>query len=79
LSIALCAGERCQPMTILSEPVATRPASEERSGAKGFLPAWAAWTLTGVGVAAATSIVLWRAGAFDATPGSKVVYDGSNL
>jgi hypothetical protein len=35
--------------------------------------------LAGVGVAAATSIVLWRAGVFDAAPQSKVIYDGSNL
>jgi hypothetical protein len=79
LSIALCEGDRCQPMITLGEPVATGATLDERRAANGFLPAWAAWTLAGVGVAAATSIVLWRAGVFDAAPGSKIIYDGSNL
>jgi hypothetical protein len=35
--------------------------------------------LAGVGVAAATSFVLWRAGVFDPARESKVIYDGSNL
>jgi hypothetical protein len=79
LSIARCEGDRCQPMTTLGAPVATGTTLDERPAASGSLPAWAAWTLAGVGIAAATSIVLWRAGVFDAAPGSKIIYDGSNL
>ena len=79
VNIALCNGDRCQPSATLSDPLAAALASDERTGGKGFLPAWAAWTLAGVGVAAATSIVLWQAGVFDAAQERKVVYDGRGL
>jgi hypothetical protein len=78
LVIALCASDRCEGASSLGEPVATGPVPSERA-AQGPLPPWAAWTLAGVGVAAATSIVLWRAGVFDPARESKVIYDGSNL
>ena len=46
----------------------------------GPLPAWAMWTLAGVGVAAATSLVLWRTGAFDrAEPEQRVLFQPGNL
>ena len=79
LSIAVCAGDRCQGANAVGEPLATEGVPGERAVAKGLLPPWAAWTLAGVGVAAATSIVLWRAGVFDPARESKVVYDGTNL
>lgn len=79
VSIAVCSGAQCQAMTSSHETIATGPAPDEKAVSKGFLPAWAAWTLAGVGVAAATSIVLWRAGVFDAAPQPKVIYDGKNL
>lgn len=79
LSIAVCGGDQCGVIATLREPLATGTAPDERIAAKGFLPAWAAWTLAGVGVAAATSIVLWRAGVFDTARESKVIYDGTDL
>ena len=75
----LCSGDRCQPTMTLGQHIATGPAVEERTAARSALPAWAAWTLAGVGVAAATSIVLWRAGVFDTARESKLIYDGTNL
>jgi hypothetical protein len=63
----------------LGDRLAAGPSADERAGTKSGLPAWAAWTLAGVGVAAATSIVLWRTGVFDTSRESKVVYDGGNL
>jgi hypothetical protein len=79
LSIAICRGDRCQPSATVGDAIANGPAADEGARAKSFLPAWAAWTLAGAGVAAATSIVLWRAGAFDTPRESKVIYDGTNL
>ena len=64
---------------MLSYRLAIGPAAEEGPATKAFLPTWAAWTLAGVGVAAATTIVLWRTGVFDTAPQSKLVYDGTNL
>jgi hypothetical protein len=78
-TIAVCSGDRCSPNSTLGVRIATGPASDERASAKGFLPAWAVWTLAGVGAAAATSIVLWRAGVFDTAQQPKVIYDGTNL
>ena len=66
-------------MTLGADHLAAGPAFDERAASKSWLPPWAAWTLAGVGAAAATSIVLWRAGVFDAAPESKVIYDGKNL
>jgi hypothetical protein len=66
-------------VTTLGDHLAARPVAGEPSSSKSPLPAWAAWTLAGAGVAAATSIVLWRAGVFDAPRESKLSYDGTNL
>ena len=79
VSIALCNGDRCQPSGTLSDSLAVAPVSDERPGGKSLLPPWAAWTLAGVGVAAATSIVLWQAGVFDTAREPKVFYDPSRL
>jgi hypothetical protein len=79
VSIAMCNADRCQPSATLGDPLAAAPLAEARTRDPGFLPTWAAWTLAGVGVAAATSIVLWQAGAFDTAREPKVFYDGSGL
>ena len=79
VSIALCRGDRCQPSAMLSDPLTVATASDERAASKAWLPPWAAWTLAGVGVAAATSIVLWQAGVFDTAREPKVFYDPSGL
>ena len=79
LTVAVCSGDRCQPSATLSYRLAIGPAAGEGATTKAFLPPWAAWTLAGVGAAAATTIVLWRTGVFDTAPQSKLVYDGTNL
>jgi hypothetical protein len=79
VSIALCNGDRCQPSVTLNDPLAVAAASDEGPGGRSFLPSWAAWTLAGAGVVAATSIGLWQAGVFDTTREPKVFYDPSGL
>lgn len=79
LSLARCRADQCESSNLLSGALAQVAAPGEPADKKGFLPAWAAWTLAGAGVVAATSIILWRTGAFDTAPVSKVVYDGTNL
>jgi hypothetical protein len=75
--VALCRGSQCAPFETETEQneVAVAPAAPSH----GF-PAWATWTIAGVGTALATSVVLWRTGVFDRTePSTRVVYDGSKL
>jgi hypothetical protein len=83
LRLAVCGRDQCErAATWAYEVFDAAPVSSEdsRTSKKGILPAWATWTLAGVGVAAATSIVLWRAGVFDRSePTTKVTYDGSKL
>jgi hypothetical protein len=80
LSMAVCSKEQCQPEATWAYEVFDSAKASVETSKKGFLPAWATWTLAGVGVAVATSIVLWRAGVFDRTePATKVTYDGSKL
>ncbi|HMJ54816.1 MAG TPA: hypothetical protein VK540_22200 [Polyangiaceae bacterium] len=78
VSIAVCKGDQCQSGVVLTDRIAAETAFDAPAAAKGFLPAWA-WTLAGVGVAAATSIVLWRAGVFEPARESRIIYDGTNL
>ena len=77
--IALCQRELCEPMVTaggIGEVVAPSPAA---APSRGF-PAWATWTLAGLGAALATSVVLWRAGVFERNePATRIVYDGSKL
>src|SRR6266851_6208961 len=81
LRLAVCSRDQCQPAaTWAYEVFDSAPVSSEdsKTSKKGILPSWATWTLAGVGVAAATSIVLWRAGVFDRSePATKVTYDGT--
>jgi hypothetical protein len=79
LSLARCRADHCEPGILFSGALAQAAAPDEPTDKKGLLPAWAVWTLAGAGVVAATSIILWRTGAFDTAPVSKVVYDGTNL
>jgi hypothetical protein len=79
LLLAVCNGDRCEPPKTLYDGMAATRALPERAAPRSFLPAWATWTLAGVGIAATTSIVLWRAGVFETARDSKVIYDGSNL
>jgi hypothetical protein len=75
---AICERETCRrPSTWAYEVFA--PAAHAPDAKKG-LPIWATWTLAGVGVAAAASVILWQAGAFDRKEApQRVVYDGTNL
>jgi hypothetical protein len=74
---ALCERDACQPASIWAYEVLSPSLA---ASAKKGLPAWATWTIAGVGVAAAASVILWQSGAFDrAEPTKRVVYDGSGL
>jgi hypothetical protein len=76
--VALCRQSQCEPFETESQPTGAAVASK-RESAHG-IPAWALWTLAGVGAAVATSVVLWRTGVFDrADKTMQVVYDGSKL
>jgi hypothetical protein len=79
LALARCQADRCEPSNLLSGALAQAAAPGEPADKKGSFPAWAAWTLAGAGVVAATSIILWRTGAFDTAKEAKVFYDGTNL
>jgi hypothetical protein len=79
LWLTQCRADRCQPATLFSDALTQPAVPDEQTTQKAFLPAWAAWTLAGAGVVAATSIVLWRVGVFDTARESKVIYDGTNL
>jgi hypothetical protein len=77
LRAALCELAACQPASTWAYEVFTPAANAETK--KGF-PAWATWTIAGVGVATAASLILWRTGAFDRSePSKRVIYDGSGL
>jgi hypothetical protein len=76
--VALCQRERCEPM-ITERATRDAAAPSPTAPSRGF-PAWATWTLAGLGAALATSVVLWKAGVFDhSEPTTRVVYDGSKL
>ena len=79
LSIAVCSASLCEQVEVFSDRLAATPSSENRDANKGGLPAWVAWSLAGVGVAAATSIVLWQTGVFESPKEPRVYYDGSRL
>ncbi len=76
IRMALCNHETCEPPSTWAYEIFSSGAVAEN---KKF-PTWAAWTVAGVGVAAAASLILWQAGAFDrAGPSQRVVYDGRGL
>ena len=79
LALTRCGAERCQATTLYSGALTQTVASDDQGAKKAAFPAWAAWTIAGAGVVAATSIILWRTGAFDTARESKVIYDGTNL
>jgi len=79
LSLTRCHADQCEPSTLFSGALGQAAAPGEPADKTSVLPAWAAWTLAGAGVVAATSFVLWRTGAFETAPESKVLYDGTNL
>jgi hypothetical protein len=78
---ALCHLDACDAASTSAYDIfESKASSKEKPPAKGTFPAWATWTLAGVGLAGATTIILWQAGVFDrATPAQKVIYDGSHL
>ena len=76
---AICGRETCRRPTTWAYDIFAPTARASDAPKKG-LPVWATWTLAGVGVAAAASVILWRAGAFDRKEApQRVVYDGTNL
>jgi hypothetical protein len=76
---ALCERAKCAPATTWAYDLLAPVPPAAEAGKKGF-PAWATWTLAGVGAAIATSVILWQAGVFDRPePQKKVIYDGSGL
>ena len=79
MSIAICSGDRCERAEVFSDRLAATSPSEDRGATSSAFPSWVAWSLAGVGVAAATSIVLWQKGAFDKAQEPKVFYDGGRL
>jgi hypothetical protein len=79
IAIALCASDRCERSAVFSDRFAAAPPAEDRNASKSLVPPWLAWSLAGVGAAAATSIVLWQAGVFDRAVEPKVYYDPSGL
>jgi hypothetical protein len=75
---ALCQRADCQRASTWAYEIFS-PSGSTDATKKGF-PPWATWTMVGVGVAAATSIILWQSGVFDRPePTRKVIYDGSGL
>jgi len=75
LQMALCSGEKCEPAATSAYETFATPGAGGEPPKKSALPAWAAWTIAGAGVAAATTFVLWGSGAFDrANPPGKVVW-----
>ncbi len=86
LWIAECHATRCTaPRVLESSAVLSPPLASPRSPGgdahpdSGW-PAWATYVVTGVGVAAATGIVLWQLGAFESQPDKDPVwiYEGVN-
>jgi hypothetical protein len=76
---ARCQEDACQPASTWAYEILAPVGQPSPPLGKG-LPAWATWTLAGLGFAAATSVIMWRTGAFDRTePAPKVGYDGSGL
>ncbi len=76
---AFCHGNTCDQAATWAYQVFDSTGRPPAASSKA-LPAWATWTIAGVGFAAATSLLMWRTGAFDrAEPPKKVVFDGSNL
>jgi hypothetical protein len=79
LRAARCQEDGCQPASTWAYEILAPVGQPKAPSGKG-LPAWATWTLAGVGFAAATSLIMWRTGAFDRTePAPKVGYDGRGL
>jgi hypothetical protein len=77
--VALCREDRCRPAVTLAYDTVARAGERGPPPSKG-LPSWANWTLAGLGVAAATTLIMWRTGVFDrAEPAPRVGYDGSGL
>jgi hypothetical protein len=75
---ALCEHAECQPGSTWAYEIFAPGGSAETT--RTGLPPWATWTIVGVGVAAATSLVLWQSGVFDRPePAKRVIYDGSGL
>jgi hypothetical protein len=75
LQLAFCSTERCQAATTSAYETFASSSAGGQPPKKTFLPGWAAWTIAGASVAAATTLVLWGSGAFDrADPGKRVVW-----
>jgi hypothetical protein len=75
LQLALCSGDRCQHAATSAYETFAESSPGGEPHKKGVLPGWAAWTIAGASVAAATTLVLWGTGAFDrANPPPKVVW-----
>jgi hypothetical protein len=65
IEIASCSGSSCGPLLTWKRHYgAVYSGPPQPPPAPGF-PAWATWTLVGVGAAALTAGVLWQSGAFD--------------
>ena len=79
LEVATCSGDRCSPVKswVYQEPAIPRPMVPIAKTAPSRL---GMWTLAGVGASAASSLVLWRAGAFDRSePAQQVLFQPGNL
>jgi hypothetical protein len=71
VDVALCEGETCGPLATwrASSPlIAPAPGPGQADSSRGGWPAWATWTVAGVGVAGAALAIVAAAGAFKPAP-----------
>lgn len=77
--LATCERSRCGPWERPPHVTTASGAPSNDRSAEGRWPAWATWSLLGVGAAAATGLVLWQAGAFEQpAPSTEFVFTGPN-
>jgi hypothetical protein len=71
LRLALCHASHCDAWQYLASPLARAERGPEVVPPPAeHWPAWVTWSAVGLGAAAGTALVLWRAGAFESRPPS---------
>lgn len=78
LRLALCHASRCDAWQYLANPLTqAQRGPEVVEPPTEHWPAWVTWSAVGLGAAAGTALVLWRAGAFESrTPPTEFVFTG---
>jgi hypothetical protein len=68
IRVAACAGESCGPVGVWRDLALAGDEAKKAESRRGGWPAWATWTLAGIGVAGATVAIVAAAGAFKQAP-----------